>query len=97
MVNRSQPILSFPYDNADDHYLDIAVQPELGLIAAAQDASSSAAIKIYNMWTGKLLREIPQPSLARVNIRCLRFMKDCNGDPELWSTWGGSIVKMSLS
>ncbi|KAF2443518.1 hypothetical protein P171DRAFT_415084 [Karstenula rhodostoma CBS 690.94] len=95
-ANWSQPILSFPYDNIDDHYLDVAVQPDLGLVAAAQDANSSAAIKIYNMWTGKLLREIPQPSLVKVNIRCLRFMKDCNSDPELWSSWGGSIVKMSL-
>ncbi|KAL5399901.1 hypothetical protein PMIN02_000236 [Paraphaeosphaeria minitans] len=94
--NWSQPILSFPYDNIDDHYLDMAVQPNLGLIAAAQDASSSAAIKIYNMWTGKLLRDIPHPSLDKVNIRSLRFMEDCNGDPELWFTWSGSIVKMRI-
>ena len=95
--NRSQPILSFPYENSDDLYLDVAIQPDLGLIAAAQDTDSSAAIKIYNMCTGKLLKEIQQPKLTKVSIRCLRFMEDRNGDPELWSSWGGSIVKMSLS
>jgi hypothetical protein len=96
IVTRSQPVLSFPYTNADDLYLDIAIQPDLGLIAAAQDANCSAAIKIYNMWTGKLLKEIPQQSHVKAHIRCLRFMGDSNGDPELWSSWSGSIVKMSL-
>lgn len=95
--NRSQPILSFSHENSDDQYLDIAVQPDLGLIAASQDANSSTAIRIYNMWTGKLLREVPQPRFTKVSIRCLRFMEDRDGDPELWSSWGGSIVKMSLA
>ncbi|KAJ4348653.1 uncharacterized protein N0V89_010031 [Didymosphaeria variabile] len=95
-ANWSQPIVSFQYANPDDLYLDIAVQPDLGLIAAAQDVNSSAAIKIYNMWTGKLLKEIPQQSPVKVHIRCLRFMQDSNDDPELWSSWGGSVVKMSL-
>ncbi|KAL1602521.1 hypothetical protein SLS60_005937 [Paraconiothyrium brasiliense] len=96
MIHRSQPIVSFQYTNPDDLYLDIAVQPDLGLIAAAQDVNSAAAINIYNMWTGKLLKEIPQESPVKVHIRCLRFMQDSNGDPELWSSWGGSVVKMSL-
>jgi hypothetical protein len=48
------------------------------------------------MWTGKLLKEIPQQSHVKAHIRCLRFMGDSNGDPELWSSWSGSIVKMSL-
>ncbi|KAF1979187.1 hypothetical protein BU23DRAFT_523792 [Bimuria novae-zelandiae CBS 107.79] len=95
-INWSQPILAFPHSNADDMYLDIAVQPELGLVAAAQDINSSVAIKIYNMWTGKLLKEIPRESAVKVHIRCLKFMQNNNGDPELWSTWGGSVVKMSL-
>lgn len=96
MVSRSQPVLSFPYSNADDLYLDIAVQPDLGLIAAAQDINSAVAVKIYNMWTGKVLKEIPQQNPTKVHIRCLRFMQDHNRDLELWSSWGGSVVKMSM-
>lgn len=95
MFHRSQPVLSFPYTNADDGYLDIAVEPELGLIAAAQDFHSRVALKVYNMWTGKTLLEIPKNNPGEATIRCLKFMQDVNGVPELWSTWDGEIVKIS--
>lgn len=77
-------------------YLDVAVQPDMGLIAAAQDVGSSTVLRLYNMWTGKVVKEFPQEKPTKIHIRCLKFMQDDNGDPELWSTWGGAVVKMSL-
>ncbi|KAJ4289579.1 hypothetical protein N0V90_010908 [Kalmusia sp. IMI 367209] len=92
----SQPVVTFQHSNSDDIYLDVAVQPELGLIAAAQDTNSSTVIKIHNMWTGKVLKEIPRQGL-KTNIKCLKFMPDHNGNTELWSDWNGTIMKMSVS
>ena len=95
--HRSQPVLAFTYTNADDEYLDLAVEPGMGLVAAAQDFHSEFALRVYNMWTGKLLKEIPKENSTERPISCLRFMQDTNGVPELWSTWGEKVVKISLT
>jgi len=77
---RSQPVLSFQHHNGNDFDLGIDVHPRLGLIAAAQDSSCSTAIRLHNLWTGTLVKEIPVGIGARYRaaprICCLKFEVD---------------------
>ncbi|KAF2024013.1 hypothetical protein EK21DRAFT_79675 [Setomelanomma holmii] len=97
--NCSQPVLTFPYSNADDLELGIDVHSRLGLVAAAQDQDSSTAIRVSNLWTGETVKEIPvreskAASSARNRIRCVKFTNDGeDGDVSLWAIGGGSIAR----
>ncbi|KAF2128752.1 hypothetical protein P153DRAFT_367105 [Dothidotthia symphoricarpi CBS 119687] len=97
----SQPVLSFPHANLDDLDLDVDVHPRLGLVAAAQDlATSSAAIRVSNLWTGKTVKEFtpnktgPVRNKTQERIRTLKFMDDEEGGGvNLWATMNGGIVQ----
>lgn len=94
----SQPVLSFAHANLDDLDLGVAVNDRLGLVAAAQDlANSDKAVRVSNMWTGKLVREFEPPKAGRggQKIRDLKWMDDEDGGVSLWSTWGGDIASFS--
>ncbi|PVH94573.1 hypothetical protein DM02DRAFT_185628 [Periconia macrospinosa] len=96
----SQPVLTFEHSNKDGSALAIDVHPQMGLVAAAQDnAPETPAVRIHNLWTGKLAKEIERTGpmqnpekLYQNQIQCLKFM-DFEEGVELWSTWSGSIVK----
>lgn len=71
-------MLSFQYRNTNEHFLGVDVHPELGLVAAAHDAfDSSTAISLHNLWTGKVVKEIPFSTGSRyrdnLNIHCLKL------------------------
>lgn len=97
----SQPIMSFPHANLDDLDLDVDVHLRLGLVAAAQDsATSSAAIRVSNLWTGKTVKEFSMDksgsarNKTQERIRSLKFMEeDENGGMSLWTTWNGGIAQ----
>lgn len=108
----SQPLLSFAHANRDELELDVAVHAQLGLVAAAQDVSTGAAIRVSNMWTGKTVREMLVPGEQHQHqqrgpqkggwekersIRALKFVEGRHGaGVELWSCWEGGIAKFSL-
>lgn len=95
----SQPILSFQHANPDDLKLGIDVHAGLGLVAAVEDqATSDAAIKIHNLWTGKMVKEIHQTSSglgqAGSRTRYIKFLEDEeNGGLSLWADWDGAIAR----
>jgi WD40 repeat protein len=94
----SQPVVSLAHTNLDDLDLDVAVDPRLGLVAASQDmAHSNKAIRVSNMWTGKMVREFDPPREGAVGqkIRNLKWMDDEDGGVTMWSTWGGDIASFS--
>jgi hypothetical protein len=94
----SQPVFVLEHSNVDDLALAVDLHPRLGLVAAAQDSSTtSTAIKIHNMWTGKVVKEIRRDVHAgqdKAKIWCLKFMEDAeNGDVDLWANWDGGIAR----
>ena len=95
----SQPVLSFSHSNLDDLDLDVAVDARLGLVAAGQDMErSSKAVRVSNMWTGKMVREFDAAGKAGAGaqkIRGLKWMDDEDGGARLWATWGGDIASFS--
>ncbi|CBX93590.1 hypothetical protein IAQ61_008332 [Plenodomus lingam] len=102
-ANWSQPLLTFQHYNLDDAHLDIAVNVPLGLVAAAQDAQTDVAIRVSNIYTGKVLREFKR-SIDRgkygvkkggsSSIQTLMFVDDGDGGGcELWSNWEGGIAR----
>ncbi|KAF2627072.1 hypothetical protein BU25DRAFT_411167 [Macroventuria anomochaeta] len=95
----SQPVLSYSHTNLDDPDLDVAVNSRLGLIAASQNMEhSDKAIRVSNLWTGKLVREFDpfgKKGATQQKIRSLRWMDDSDGVMSLWSTWGGDIAAFS--
>jgi hypothetical protein len=99
--NWSQPVLTFSYSNVDDLELDIDVHRRLGLVAAAQDSESNAAIRVCNMWTGRTVKELTRQKPRggtdmTPRIRCLKFIDDDeDGDPSLWANWEGSIARFA--
>ena len=96
----SQPVLTFEHSNRDDPDLAIDIHEQMGLVAAAQyNTPETPAVRIHNLWTGKLLKEIERrgpmqnPKKQHENkIQCLKFM-DLEEGVELWTTWAGSVVK----
>ncbi|KAA8620131.1 hypothetical protein PtrSN002B_004302 [Pyrenophora tritici-repentis] len=101
--NWSQPMLTFVHANRDELDLDIDVHPRLGLLAAAQDLSTDAAIRISNIWTGRTVKEIHNQSkrsgktCGRETIRTLKFVDrdDELGGVDLWSCWNAGIAKFT--
>lgn len=97
----SQPVLSFAHHNLDDLELDIDVHPRLGLLAASQDPATGTAIRISNIWTGNVVKEIKTKSKnSRDNavvekIRSLKFIdrEEADGGVDLWSCWNGGIAR----
>lgn len=99
----SQPLLTFEHSNLDNPNLDIAVHPQLGLLAAAQDDQTDVAIRVSNIWTGQVLREFKRDPVPRRKgrgkiaaaswpIRTLKFATDIHdGELSLWTTWEGGI------
>jgi hypothetical protein len=97
----SQPLLRFQNENADDLELGLDVHIGLGLVAAAQ---SNTNIKISNLWTGKLVKELNMHedgssggtnSLRRGKtnrIRCLKWVDDGDGEgTSLWASGEAGI------
>jgi hypothetical protein len=104
--NWSQPVLTFEHANRDLLYLDIDVHPRLGLLAAGQDTSTDIGIRISNIWTGKIVREISRrtddmeyrgPQQHWTANRTLKFIErdDGDGGVDLWTCWDGGIAKFS--
>lgn len=104
--NASQPLFSFEHANREELDLDVAVHMRLGLVAAAQDLSTGTAIRISNIYTGKLVKEIKSKDMwgsARdkggcESIRSLKFLegsKDDGREVKLWSCWDGGIAEFS--
>ncbi|KAG9204751.1 hypothetical protein G6514_009981 [Epicoccum nigrum] len=97
----SQPILSFPHTNLDDLDLGIAVNEQLGLVAAAQDTEHcDKAIRVSNFWTGKTVREFSPPVQLEAGgkgakMRDLKWMDDHDGGVRLWSIWGRGIAEFA--
>ncbi|KAJ4403028.1 hypothetical protein N0V91_006774 [Didymella pomorum] len=94
----SQPVLSFAHANLDDLDLGLSVNARLGLVAAGQDLmNSDKAIRVGNIWTGKMVREfdLPKSGKAGQKIRDLKWMDSEDGEMELWATWGGDVAKFS--
>ncbi|KAF3050853.1 hypothetical protein E8E11_009530 [Didymella keratinophila] len=92
----SQPVLSFAHANLDDLDLGVAVNERLGLVAAGQDlANSNKAIRVSNLWTGKVVREFDPPKGKAGKMRDLTWMDGEDGDASLWATWGGDIASFS--
>lgn len=97
----SQPILTFQHSNTDDLQLGFDVHPQMGLVAAAQYLGSDIpAVRIHNLWTGKVVREIDRASQMlnstkhKAQMQCLKFM-DVDDGLELWTTWDGNVVRFS--
>jgi hypothetical protein len=77
----SQPVLSFQHHNSDNMYMDFQVHPRLGLVAAAQDSMTAhTVLKLHNLWTGKVIKDISPGSYPTVRpqtkVCCLKFMDD---------------------
>ncbi|KAF3002922.1 hypothetical protein E8E13_002938 [Curvularia kusanoi] len=94
----SQPVLSFQHTNLDDLDLGLAVNERLGLVAAAQDKDHcDKAIRVSNLWTGKLVREfsapVQRPRGRGVKLRDLQWMDDEDGGIRLWSIGDGGLVE----
>jgi WD40 repeat protein len=89
----SQPVLAFPHSNTDDVELDVAVNPRLGLVAAAQGEDAGTAIRVCNLWTGKVVREFKREGKER--IRSMKWMDHGDGGMELWTTWNGGISRFA--
>ena len=105
----SQPVFSFEHANRDELDLDVAVHARLGLVAAAQDLATGMAIRISNLYTGKVVREIKArevrgnkkgKGVVQESIRSLKFVEEGNQGDEgagvkLWSCWDGGIAEFS--
>jgi hypothetical protein len=83
-------VLSFQHHNTYEFDLGIDVHPRLGLIAAAQDPScSNTGIRLHNLWTGSLVKEVPLSPGSQFReeprICCLKFEVD-QGTDEVRST-----------
>ncbi|USP80715.1 hypothetical protein yc1106_07989 [Curvularia clavata] len=103
-INASQPLFAFEHANRDELDLDVAVHARLGLVAAAQDLSTGTAIRISNLYTGKVVKEIKSNEVRGngkgkggcESIRSLKFLEGSNGDDvRLWSCWDGGIAEFS--
>ncbi|KAF2845361.1 hypothetical protein T440DRAFT_277652 [Plenodomus tracheiphilus IPT5] len=101
----SQPLLTFKHSNMDNPHCDIAVHRRLGLVAAAQDDQTDVAIRVSNIYTGKIVREFKHDPSKRENadrraprwvIRSLKFVdSEWNDDVDLWTTWDGGVAKFT--
>ncbi|EUC36341.1 hypothetical protein COCCADRAFT_88542 [Bipolaris zeicola 26-R-13] len=101
----STPLLVFEHANREELDLDIAVHPRLGLLAAAQDLATGTAIRVSNLYTGKMVREIKcEGKMGKKekggweSIRSLKFVEgegEESGGVELWSCWNGGIGEFS--
>ncbi|KAF2734218.1 hypothetical protein EJ04DRAFT_437539, partial [Polyplosphaeria fusca] len=94
-ISPTTPLLVFPYSNADDTELGMAVHPRLGLVAAVDDDGN---ILLWSLRNGDIVKDFkPSPvgygPLQR--IRCMKFIED-DGEragPSLWSVWEGGITR----
>ncbi|CAI6328836.1 unnamed protein product [Periconia digitata] len=99
--NSSQPVLTFVHSNAYETQSAMDIHPQLGLIAAAQ-YNVDTAVRIHNLWTGKVVKQIERNGLRQggqkylSDVQCLKFVDAEQDGVELWSNWGGSIVKFNL-
>ena len=101
----SQPLLTFQHSNLDGQQADIAVHTRLGLVAAAQDDQTDVAIRVSNIWTGKVVKEFKREiSEERISgtkkesspIRTLKWVNDHdNSNTDLWSTWEGGVARFT--
>ncbi|KAF2182864.1 hypothetical protein K469DRAFT_690588 [Zopfia rhizophila CBS 207.26] len=97
----SQPILQFPLSNAEYPDLGLDVYAPLSLVAAADEDDR---ILIYNLRTGKLLRELESMGTRRWDTsyqeqvlsrnRCVRFVEDDGGGVSVWGCFGGGIGRV---
>lgn len=95
----------FQHANREELDLDIAVHPRLGLLAAAQDLATGTAIRVSNLYTGKMVREIRCEGKSGKkgkggweSIRSLKFVEgegEEGGGVKLWSCWNGGIGEFS--
>lgn len=97
----STPLLNFEHANREELDLDIAVYPRLGLLAAAQDLATGTAIRVSNLYTGKMVREIKWEAKGKGGWESIRSLKFVEGEGEegggvkLWSCWNGGIGEFS--
>lgn len=100
----SSPILTIPHSNLDDLELDFDLHPRLGLVAAAQNSDSGIAVRVSNLWTGRIVKEFKKEGMAEGKkgrngcgrIRKVKFIDDeTNGGVGLWTVWNGAIAKFS--
>jgi WD40 repeat protein len=94
--NWSQPVLTFEHANREYLELAIDVHPRLGLLAAAQDATTDTAIRISNIWTGRTVKEIKNEDSCPHSIKSLKFIDrydDVDDGADLWSCWKGGLAK----
>ncbi|KAH3970309.1 hypothetical protein HBH98_001350 [Parastagonospora nodorum] len=100
----SNPILTIPHSNLDDLELDFDVHPRLGLVAAAQNSDSKIAVRVSNLWTGKIVKEFererrPVGKGGRdicERIRTVKFIDDeTDGGVGLWTGWKGGIARFA--
>jgi hypothetical protein len=101
-------VLIFEHANRDELDLDIAVHARLGLLAAAQDLATGTAIRISNLYTGKMVKEIKyhgkgvkKGKVGWESVRSLKFVEGegedegNGGGVKLWSCWNGGIGEFS--
>ncbi|KAF2865625.1 hypothetical protein BDV95DRAFT_599601 [Massariosphaeria phaeospora] len=83
-ISYSQPAIAFPHYNPHDLELDVAVHERLGVVAAAQDADGGIKVRMCNLWTGKVVRDmkVGGGKAREERGRCLRFVEggDEDGD-----------------
>lgn len=106
-IDASQPVFTFEHTNRDELDLDVAVHARLGLVAAAQDLSTGTAIRISNLYTGNVVKEIRSNEVRKnekgkswgESIRSLKFLEGGEGNDglevKLWSCWDGGIAEFS--
>ncbi|KAF1952086.1 hypothetical protein CC80DRAFT_495678 [Byssothecium circinans] len=94
----SQPVVEYQDSKTDDFNRAVDVHPELGLVATLQESPlRSGSIKMFNMWTGNMVKEIKSNPLDKIlpkrHSSCLKFVYEGDGGVSLWASWDGEIIR----
>lgn len=98
---RARLVQTFQHSNKDDFHLGIDIHKRLGLVAVAQgDSASGVAIRVHNIWTGKVVKEFHHDvgwgAGGRTSVLDLKFMDKDQGEIDLWATWDGGIARFGM-